>query len=107
MDFCEMKDIINLRFKAVYEFLNSHYRILLKSSLPIIIIFSTLIEIIAQHSNLEFNIHSFYIFCLYFLYLGTLLTVMIYVIDTLYNNQDVLLADLKTFFRQNIFLITT
>jgi len=102
-----MRDIINIRLKAVYEFIAEHYKILLIFSVPIAFVYHLLFLLMGGPINiLTFNLTALGQIFLGFLFIGTLMTVMIYIIDGLTNKRKIDVAELKHFTKQNIFIIT-
>ena len=102
-----MKDIINIRLKAVYEFLAGNFKLLLIFSMPIALIYHFLYLLLGGPGEvLKFNFNTISQILLGFLYIGSLMTVMIYLVDGLTNKRKIDIEELKHFSKQNILIIS-
>ena len=102
-----MRDIINIRIKAVYEFAAEHYKILLIFTMPIACIYHLLLLIVGGPLDiLTFNFTTLIQIFLGFLFIGSLMTVMIYLVDNLTHKRKIDSEELKHFTKQHIIIIT-
>jgi len=102
-----MKDVINLRLKQVYEYLTKHYRVILISTAPFIFLYYILgSALVRQASNNGMVYYLIADIFMSFIYLGSLVTVMLYVLETVYHQQPINGERLKDFLKKNILAVT-
>lgn len=103
-----MRDEINIRLKEVYEYIRVHYNVLLTFCAPLIIVYYILRTMLIE-PTVPFGLDAslFAGFFMDILYNIILTTVVIYIINSLNNNQNINFDNLKGFFRKNIVLIAS
>ena len=101
-----MKAIINIRLKQVYEYLSKHYRLILVSAAPFVFLYYFLGNILISPANDEGLVYFLIAdVILSFIYMGSLVTVMIFVMDNM-DQQHVINTERLKFFKKNILPVT-
>ncbi len=94
-----MKDIINLRFKSVYEFIKKHYRILVIPYIIVSIIYFIFLEISNNYVDNFFTISFFIIF------VGSFSTAVIYIVNSLYFDKNITTNNFILFMKNKTILV--